>query len=154
MKTIALVLFGLFSEIDLDRYLPPPPPPVPCASDMLDYPVRLLPFGRTQTLFFEDEAGRELNVDIPPGYLVSECELVRLTNLKLEAKRLRRELSALQTLRTKEFALWRVLENQYTQQVASLSTQSWYERNRLAIGVAIGVVTTSLIVWTSAQLVR
>jgi len=154
MTFVCSVVFGLFPEIDIDRYLPPPPPPIECASDMLDYPMRLLPLDKTQSVFFYVDGGELSNLDIPPGYLVSECELVRLTNLQVEAKRLHLELTAMRTLRAKEFALWRVLEDQYASHISRLLKPNWFERHRLAIGVVVGVLSTSLVVWTSAELVQ
>jgi len=142
----------LLPEVDLDLYLSKPPPPVRCASDMLDYPIELLPFDVKQTFYYR-QGGTVQPLEIPPGYLVSECELMRLTNMKIELKRLKLDLKAVTTLRTREFELWRMAEQRYQRQIDSLAA-GWWASNKLYVGIAVGVVATSVTMWTSAQLLR
>ena len=138
-------------KLDFDSFLSPPPSPIECTADMADYPVRLLPWDEPQIFVYRSD-GELHDVDIPPGYLVSACELVRITNRKIEANRLAAELDALKTLRDKEFQLWRVIESQYIRQLNAAATPNWWQRHQMAIGVAVGVVATSLTLVTAAQL--
>jgi hypothetical protein len=142
----------LLPEVDLDLYLAPPPPPVRCAADMLDYPIELLPFSVKQTFHYrEGDAVHPL--EMQPGYLVSECELMRLTNMKIELKRLKLDLQAVTRLRTREFELWRVAEQRYQRQIDSLAF-GWWARNKLYVGIVIGIAAMSVTTWTSVQLLR
>lgn len=138
-------------KLDFDAFLSPPPPPVECAADMADYPVRLLPWDEPQTFLYLAD-GEFHDVEMQPGYLVSACELVRITNRTIEANRLEAELTALKTLRDKEFQLWRVIESQYVRQLNAVAMPSWWQRHQMAIGIAVGVVATSLTLVTAAQL--
>jgi hypothetical protein len=148
------IILAVPPQIDLNQFLPPPPEPVVCSSDMLDYPPVVLPFDTPQVLIYRNEAGGIDDVEIPPGYVMSTCELLKITNLKVEAKRLRTELSAMRVLRDKEFALWRLMEQQYETELNRVLNPPWYERHRLAIGIAVGLVATSTVLLTSAQLIR
>lgn len=149
------MLIAVPPQIDLEQFLPPASPPVKCAPDMSNFPAYVLPFDTEQVLFYHDLttfAAREIT--IRPGYVVSECELLKITNLRMEAKRLRTELAAMRVLRDKEFQLWRVLQSQYDTQLRTLLNPPWYEKHKLAIGIALGTVATGTILATSASLIR
>lgn len=155
MIGLLCMLIAAPPQINLDEFLPPTPPPVKCSDDMSNFPTFALPFDVPQTLYYHNVQNTELKaLEIPPGYVVSTCELLRITNLRIEQKRLQTELAALRVLRDKEFQLWRVLENQYETQLTELLNPPWYERHRLQIGIAIGVMATSAVLITSAQLLR
>lgn len=141
------------ADLDLDSYLSKPPLAVECAADMLDYPLKLLPFDDKQT-FFYDTGARLEPLEMQPGYLVSECELLRMTNAKIELNRLRLDLKAIRQLRSREFELWRIAEKQYQRQIDQLTRPDWWTRNKLLVGIAIGVAATAVTTWTSAQLLR
>jgi hypothetical protein len=115
---------------------------------MLDYPVRPLPFDSPQMFHYGEGELR-----LQPGYLVSECELLRLTNMKIELKRLKLDLAAMTRLRSREFELWRTAELKYQNRIDELAA-GWWVQNKLYVGVAIGVAAMAVTTWTAAHLVR
>ena len=152
MIGMLLVVVTLLPEADLDLYLSKPPAPVECAADMLDYPPLALPYNDKQTFFYDD--GDDIKpLEMQPGYLVSECELLRLTNMKIELKRMKLDLQAIRQLRSREFELWRMAEKQYQSQIDRLAS-GWWARNKFYIGMAVGAATMAATVWTAAQLAR
>lgn len=148
---LAAVLF--LPEADLDIYLSEPVPPVKCADDMLDYPTMLLPFDEPQTMFLPP--GSRLDaLDIQPGYLVSECELLRLMNAKIELDRLKLDLQTIRELRTREFELWRMTALEYQHEIDQLTKDSWWRRNKLLVGVLSGVAGTVAMTALTYSLLR
>ena len=153
MIGMVLIAAVFLPEADLDLYLSKPPPSVECAADMLDYPLKLLPFDDKQTFFYD--SGEQLEpLEMQPGYLVSECELLRMINAKIELKRLRVDLTAIRQLRSREFELWRMAEKQYQRQIDQLAAPDWWTRNKLLVGIAVGAAAMAVTTWTSAQLLR
>lgn len=153
MVGLVVLLIGI-PEIDIDEYLPPIPKPVECSALMRDFPTYLLPFDDEQVLVYWERDGGTKRVEIKPGYLVSECEILRQMNQAVVTKRLKAEVTALRTLRTKEFDLWRLMEQQYRQEIAQLNGPTdWLERHRLTIGIAIGAITTATILLVSDRLI-
>lgn len=148
---LAAILF--VPETDLDLYLSEPVPPVECAEDMLDYPTMLLPFDEPQTLFLPPGARLDA-LDIPPGYLVSECELLRITNAKIELSRLKLDLRTIRELRTREFELWRMAALEYQHEIDQLTKDSWWRRNKLLVGVVSGVAGTIAVTALTYSLTR
>lgn len=156
MTALLVLLLAVPPQIDIEKYLAPAVPPVECPDDANDFPVTLMPFDMPQVLFYhDDETGEIRDFEIQPGYLVSTCELMRLTNLKIEGKRIRQELTALHALRDKEFQLWRLLESQYETEIRTLMAPlPWHQRYRLEIGVATGVLATTVLMMSTAMLLR
>jgi len=142
------ILLTVPPEIDIDHYLPPPSIPLRCADDMESYPIRLLPIHSPHWVQVHDQSGELVRFQLRPGYLLSECELLNITNIKMAESRMRTELTALRALRTREFELWRIGETQYQQAIQHLEaqlreTQGWWERNQFLIGMVVGMVTVA-----------
>jgi hypothetical protein len=147
---IWLVLAAL-PEIDLDQYLPPIPPPIECPDRIPDYPIESLPFEQPQELVFWGDSGTLERYRIRPGYLVSECELLKMTDLQVRTRRLERETAVMRTLRAKEHEIWRIQERETRQQLERMRNPDWLTRNSLAIGMVIGVVGTTVSILAASQ---
>jgi hypothetical protein len=125
-------------EISLDQMVAIPRPVV-CTPDMTDFETH--------------EAAR--------GFLVSDCEFARIVQLRSDHRRLRLVLDAVLRLRTREFEIWRVADQQYRsavmtleQSVTAAEQRDWWERNALTVGVVLGVVGTMAVTFTAVQVVQ
>jgi hypothetical protein len=138
--------------LELEHYLPPPTPPIECLPGQSNFPTKILPFDYEQELWWRGPEGEIETLILEPGYVISECELLKMTDLRIRHKRLKQELQILGQLRNREVELWRIQEREYRQRLLGLQNPSWWQSNRLLIGVGLGMVTTSLVVWSAAQL--
>jgi hypothetical protein len=103
-------------------------------------------------MFYNEDSGDLKTIEMQPGYLVSECELMQIAGKTAELKRLRKELETLRALRTREFELWRVMEQEYQEQLRTPET--WFDRYRLEIGILVGVVATSITTVSIVQILK
>ena len=118
------------------QYVKPPAPPVQCTT-LSDFDTSI--------------AGN--------GFMISECEFMRIIRLRSEALRMTRELIIVNELRDKEFDIWKLSDAQYRAtivrlegEVAGAQDRGWWERHAMALGVAAGVLGTFAISYTAVQI--
>jgi len=148
-------------DIDLDRYLPPPAPPVECSAVMLTFPMTKNPLVEDFTVKYLDLDKKSQTWILRPGYLLSECELVKIINTRVERDRLDLELSSLKNLRSKEFQLWRIGEGQYSTRIRDLEgklqeaqQRSFWDEWKGEMGFGLGVVVTIALVIGTAEALK
>jgi len=128
-------------ELNVEKYLAPPEPQLKCRADMTNFDSYQLPPTGPVKL-------PNGNVWKPePGYIVSECEFVKIVNLKAEHARLVEEKEAFETVRTRERELWGLMEAEYNSTILALQRENntWWVRNSLVIGLAAGIVGTGFV---------
>jgi len=148
-------------DIDVERYLPPPPPPVECSPAMLTFSPMKIPLNEDFTLKYMDVDKKPQSWVLRPGFLISECELVKIINTKAERDRLELELSSLKNLRSKEFQLWRIGEQQYQGRVRDLEVklqeaqeESFWDEWKGEVCFALGVAATVGLIAGTAEVLK
>lgn len=131
--------------------------PFRCPPTMESYPLQLLPFDTTQTFRYRRYDGGYALLQLRPGYVLSECELLKITNDRRERLRLATELKALNRLQVSERQIWRTAETRYQQSVMALEERlraqsTWWNRHRFVIGLCIGMTATVATLSTLALL--
>lgn len=139
MSWLVFLALALPPSLDVDTLLRP----VQCTSNMLDYPLKLLPWEVETLVSYQDVDGSGQHVVVPPGYLLSECGLVRVVNVRVERNELLEKLGAKTELLEQERAGWeRERDRLSKNQVAP-----WV---RFGTGLALGAVSVAL-VWKVAH---
>jgi hypothetical protein len=148
-------------DIDLEKYLPPPAPPVECSPAMLTYGVVKNPMADDFVIKYMDADKKPQTWTLRPGYAISECELVKIINTRVERDRLDLELSSLKNLRSKEFQLWRIGEGQYQTRIRDLEgklqeaeKKSFWDEWKGEFGFGFGVVATVALVIGTAEVLK
>ncbi len=116
---------------DLEAWLSPPPPPVECDERTSSFPLENVPVRENQTVWVRRD-GKIVEWTVRPGFLMSECDLLKTVNLRLERDRLATENRVLVELRQRESAAWSTLLER---------EESWFERHALILGFVAGAVT-------------
>lgn len=143
--------------VDVEKFLPPIPEPVPCEESMTDFMADPTPLVGNFTIRYLDQDENPQSWILRQGVLISECEAVRVVNIRTRAKRLHLELGAYQNLRFKERDLWRLAEHEYQIRILGLENElqeSFWDEWKFEIGVGVGIGVAAALVVGAVEIVQ
>jgi len=147
--------------VDVEKFLPPAPEPVPCEESMTDFVAAPTPLVGDFTIRYRDQDEKPQSWILHQGVLISECEAVKVVNIRTKTKRLQLELGAYKTLRFKERDLWGLAEYEYQIRILGLEKElkdaqeeSFWDEWKFEIGIGVGIGISAALVVGAVEIVQ